>query len=119
MPLPLIIGIGVAIVGAVNTGAGIAGIKKTCDVKDKMRRAQSINGSNIYELKSEQESVTSAMDSLRKLELKILGSLKEWTEIIKDTKHLPKHALTDTTAHIPPLNIEKVTKVSVGVITVS
>ena len=85
----------------------------------KMKRAQSRNESNTYGLKSKQESVTSAMDLLRKLELKIFGSVKEWTEIIKDIENLPKHVFTNTTARIPSLNIEEVTKVSVGVITVS
>ena len=59
------------------------------------------------------------MDLLRKLELKIFGSVKEWTEIIKDIENLPKHVFTNTTARIPSLNIEEVTKVSVDVIAVS
>lgn len=59
------------------------------------------------------------MDALGKLELKILGSLKNWTEIVKEIENLPKHVLAGGSAHIPPLNIEEVGRVSVGAIAIS
>lgn len=120
MPLPLIIGIGAAIAGTVGAAGAVAGATEMYDANDKMKRAKRRHDSNIKEAETKQRTTVEVMDSLGKLELKILSSFKDFSDLIEKIQNRPVFKRYDKNGvHIPQYSKDDVAKVSVGAITVA
>lgn len=120
MPLPIwLIPValkGAAVVaGATGVGAAAHGAKKMKDANDTMKAAQSRHERNMTKFEKENETTTKEMDKLGKLELEILHSFSEFSDVFEQIKNRPifetysKNGVT-----LPKYDGEKIKEVSVG-----
>ena len=90
MPLPIWL-IPIALKGAAvvagTTGVGVAahGAKKMKDANDTAKAAQSRHERNMARFEKENETTTKNMDKLGKLELEILHSFSEFSDLFEQT----------------------------------
>ena len=94
MPLPIwLIPValkGAAVVaGAAGVGAAAHGAKKMKDANDTMKAAQSRHERNVARFENENETTTKDMDKLGKLELEILHSFSEFSDVFEQIKNRP------------------------------
>jgi hypothetical protein len=90
MPLPLIIGIGAAIAGAIGIGAGVNGGVKMKNASDTMKEAQSRNDKNLARFERRNKETSIVMDELGKEELKILQGFKHFSEVWEKIHNKPE-----------------------------
>lgn len=120
MPLPIwLIPValkGAAIVaGVAGVGATAHGAKKMKDANDTMKATQSRHERNMARFEKENETTTKDMDKLGKLELEILHSFSEFSDVFEQIKNRPifetysKNGVT-----LPKYDGEKIKEVSVG-----
>ncbi|MEG2765838.1 MAG: hypothetical protein RR910_08835 [Acidaminococcaceae bacterium] len=115
MPLPLILGIGAAIAGAVGIGTGIHGAVKMKDANDTMASVKRCHEQNIERFEKENKITSADMDKLGKLELEILHSFSTFSDVFEQIKNRPnfenysKNGIT-----LPKYDGEKLKEVSVG-----
>ena len=94
MPLPIWL-IPIALKGAAvvagTTGVGVAahGAKKMKDANDTAKAAQSRHERNMARFEKENETTTKNMDKLGKLELEILHSFSEFSDLFEQIKNRP------------------------------
>lgn len=115
MPIPLILGIGAAIVGTVGVGTGIHGAAKMKEANDTMESAKRRHDRNMDRFETENKTTSIDMDKLGKLELEILNSFSTFADIFEQIKNRPifenysKNGIT-----LPKYDGEKLKEVSVG-----
>ena len=99
--------------GAVGVGSAVHGAKKVKDANDTMKAANSRHEKNIAKFEKENEITSKAMDKLGKLELEILHSFSEFSDVFEQIKNRPifenysKNGVT-----LPKYDSEKIKEVS-------
>lgn len=115
MPLPLILGIAAVTAAVGGAGAGISGAVKMKDANDTMKLAKSKMERCQNMVDSGNKATTAAMDELGKLELKILNSFKEFSDVIERIQNRPKFKEVDVDGvKLPKYDLEEIKNVSVG-----
>lgn len=115
MPLPIIIGIGAAIAGAVGVGGAVKGGIKMKDANDTMKTAEARHQRNLDRFDEEQKKTTKKMDLLGKFELEILGSFKLFQDYIELIQNRPKFKeYRNGDCLIPRYDKEELKKASIG-----
>lgn len=115
MPLPLILGIGAAIAGAAGIGTGIHGAVKMKDASDTMNSTKRRHEHNIEKFERENKATNEKTDKLGKMELEILQSFSQFSDVFEQIKNRPifkpysKDGVT-----LPRYDGEKIKEVSVG-----
>ncbi len=115
MPLPLFLGVGAAIAGAVGAGTGIHGAVKMKDANDTMKAAQAkaLRCNEIFESKN--VDTTQAMDALGKKELEILQSFSEFSRLFEMIHNKPEFkSYSQDGIVLPKYNPEEIKEVSIG-----
>ena len=120
MPLPIWL-IPIALKGAAvvagTTGVGVAahGAKKMKDANDTAKAAQSRHERNMARFEKENETTTKNMDKLGKLELEILHSFSEFSDLFEQIKNRPTfETYSKNGVSLPKYDGEKIKEVSVG-----
>lgn len=115
MPLPLILGIGAAIAGVTGVGTGIHGAVKMKEANDMMKAANSRHEENIKKFEAASEKTNKAMDKLGKMELYILQSFSEFSDVIEKIQNRPQFKeYTRDGVELPKYDKEELKQVSVG-----
>lgn len=115
MPLPLIIGLGAAIVGAAGVGSGIRGGMKMKEANDTMKLADSYHKKNIARFERQSKRTSEQMDKVGQEELKILNSFEAFTQVFEKIHNKPQFKIMDKNGiELPQYNAEELKKVSVG-----
>ena len=87
MPLPLILGVGAALIGA---GSAIHGASEMKSASEKMKLAERRHERNMAEVNAASEPACKEMDELGTLELKILESFGEYSDTIEKIQNCPR-----------------------------
>ena len=120
MPLPIwLIPValkGAAVVaGTAGIGAAAHGAKKMKDANDTMKSAKSRHERNMEKFENENIATTKDMDALGKLELEILHSFSEFSDVFEQIKNRPTFdTYSKNGVTLPKYDGEKIKKVSVG-----
>lgn len=120
MPLPIwLIPValkGAAVVaGAAGVGAAANGVKKMKDANDTMESAKNCHERNMAKFEKENKTTTKDMDKLGKLELEILHSFSEFSDVFEQIKNRPTFdAYSKNGVTLPKYDGEKIKEVSVG-----
>lgn len=120
MPLPIwLIPValkGAAVVaGATGVGAAAHGAKKMKDANDTMKAAQSRHERNMVRLEKENGTTSKDMDKLGMLELEILHSFSEFSDVFEQIKNRPTfETYSKNGVTLPKYDGEKIKEVSVG-----
>lgn len=115
MPLPIIIGIGAAIAGAVGVGSGIHGAVKMKEANDTMSSADSRHKRNIARFEKQRDTTTFDMDNLGKKELEILKSFEKFSEVFEKIHNKPQFKTYDKNGvNIPEYSAEELKQASIG-----
>ena len=117
MPLPLIpliIGGAAALAGAGGVGAGIHGAVKMKDAKDTMESADRRHRRNIARFEEQNEVTTTEMDNLGTLELEILNSFSEFSDIFEKIHNRPEFNAIVSDVELPKYNPQELKNVSIG-----
>lgn len=103
------------VAGAVGVGAAAHGAKKMKDANDTMKAAQSRHERNMARFEKENETTTKDMDKLGKLELEILHSFSEFSDVFEQIKNRPTfETYSKNGVTLPKYDGEKIKEVSVG-----
>ena len=89
MPLPLFLGIGAAIAGAIGVGTSINGAVKMKNANNLMKSAKNQHEQDIKKFETKNKETTEVMDELGKLELEILHSFSDFSDIFEQIKNRP------------------------------
>lgn len=120
MPLPIwLIPValkGAAVVaGAVGVGTAAHGALKMRDANDTMKAVQSRHERNMAKFEKENEATVKDMDKLGKLELEILSSFSEFSDVFEQIKSRPTfESYSKNGVTLPKYDGEKIKNVSVG-----
>lgn len=115
MPLPLILGIGAAVAGVAGVGSGIHGAVKMKEASDTMQEAKNRHERNIRKFEEQNKYTTISMDKLGKLELDILHTFGEFSDVFEKIQNRPVFAeYNKNGVKLPTYNGEKLKEVSVG-----
>lgn len=115
MPLPLILGVGAAITGVVGVGTGVHGAVKMKDANDTMNQAKTRHEKNVKRFESNNKKTTKSMDKLGTLELEILHSFSDFSDLFEQIKNRPNfEEHTKEGIKLPKYDGEKLKEVSVG-----
>lgn len=115
MPLPLILGIGAAVAGITGLGSGIHGAVKMKEANDTMQEAKNRHERNLKKFKEQNEYTTISMDKLGKLELDILHTFGEFSDVFEKIQNRPVFAAYNKNGvKLPTYDGEKLKDVSVG-----
>lgn len=120
MPLPIwLIPValkGAAVVaGAAGVGAAANGVKKMKDANDTMEFAKNCHEQNMLKFEKESKTTTKNMDKLGTLELEILHSFSEFSNVFEQIKNRPTfEAYSKNGVTLPKYDGEKIKEVSVG-----
>lgn len=115
MPLPLILGIGAAIAGATGVGAGIHGAVKMKEANDTVKSAASQHEKNVEKFNQKSKAAEKTMDELGVLELKILNSFKDFSNLIEKIQECPLFkGYNKNEVNLPQYDKEELKKVSIG-----
>lgn len=115
MPLPLILGIGAAVAGVAGVGSGIHGAVKMKEASDTMQETKNRHERNIRKFEEQNKYTTISMDKLGKLELDILHTFGEFSDVFEKIQNRPVFAeYNKNGVKLPTYNGEKLKEVSVG-----
>lgn len=115
MPLPLIIGIGAAIAGIAGVGVGVNSGVKMKDAKNTMEVAKNIHDKNMQKFEAENIATSKVMDNLGEVELNVLKSFEEFSEIWSKIHNKPNFKNIDKgNIRIADYSAEDLIEVSVG-----
>lgn len=115
MPLPLILGVGAAIAGAAGVGTSIHGAVKMKEANDTIKVAETRHKNNIEKFQKKSESTNTAMDTLGKLELKILTGFNDFSNTIEKIQNRPQFKeYSKNGVTLPKYDKEELKTVSVG-----
>lgn len=115
MPLPIILGVGAALAGAVGVGSGIHGASKMKEANDTMKSAEERHKRNNAKLESCHKATNEEMDKLGKLELNILHGFDKFADMIERIQNRPEFKdIRVEGVELPKYNKEELQEVSVG-----
>ena len=121
MPLPLLWLIPVAIkgaavvAGAVGVGSAVRGASKMKDANDTMESAKIMHEQNMERFEKKNKATSKDMDKLGKLELEILKSFSEFSDVFELIKNRPIfESYSKNGVTLPEYDGEKIKEVSVG-----
>lgn len=115
MPLPLFLGIGAAVAGAAGVGSGIHGAVKMKEANDTMKLADGRHKRNLAQFEAQSNETNRDMDELGKLELEILNSFEDFSDVFEKIQNRPEFKeYTKDGVQIPEYNGEKMKEVSIG-----
>ena len=120
MPLPIwLIPValkGAAVVaGVTGVGAAAHGAKKMKDANNTMEAAKSCHERNMARFEKDNKTTSEDMDRLGKLELEILHSFSEFSDVFEQIKNRPSFAsYSKNGITLPKYDGEKIKEVSVG-----
>lgn len=115
MPLPMILGVAAAVAGIAGVGSGIHGGVKMKEAKNTMDAAQFFHERNMKHFEEESNETNEIMDQLGKLELDILKSFDDFSNIIEKIHNRPQFKKYNKNGvDIPEYDGEKLRDVSVG-----
>lgn len=115
MPLPLILGIGAAVAGVTGLGTGIHGAVKMKEANDTMNSAKSRHERNLKKFEEQNKYTTISMDNLGKLELDILHTFGEFSDVFEKIQNRPVFAeYNKNGVQLPTYDGEKLKEVSIG-----
>ena len=115
MPLPLFLGIGAAIAGAVGVGSGVHGAVKMKEANDTMKAAENRHKGNVERFEKENKLTSTDMDKLGKLELEILNSFQTFSDVFERIKNKPQFdKYSKDGISLPKYDREEIRKASVG-----
>ena len=115
MPLPLILGVGAIAAGVTGVGTGIHGAVKMKEANDTMEKAKACHAKNMHRFEKANCEANKSMDKLGRLELEILHSFQEFSDLFEPIKNRPyfepysKNGVT-----LPRYDGEELKEVSVG-----
>lgn len=113
--IPVVLKGGAVLAGVAGVGAAADGVQKMNDANDTMKNAQSRHEKNIARFEKENEETTKDMDKLGKLELEILHSFSEFSDVFEQIKNRPTfEAYSKSGVKLPKYDGEKLKEVSVG-----
>jgi hypothetical protein len=114
MPLPIVFAAAAVVAGAAGLGAGAAGgmdIKKAHDKEDAAKRLHEENCNRFVE---EGTKTDEAMDDLGSLELEVLESFGEFSDIVAKIQNAPEFASIDpSSVGLPRFNSDGLKEVAV------
>ena len=115
MPLPFILGAGAVIAGAAGVKTGISGAAKMKEANDTMKEAKERNDENMERFEKTSEKTNKSMDKLGKLELEILHSFSNFSDVFEKIKNRPIfEEYSKEGVELPKYDGEKLKEVSVG-----
>jgi hypothetical protein len=115
MPLPLILGTIAAIAGITGVGAGVKGGIDMINAKDTLNKAKRRDEKNQQHQEFVFELALKSMDKLGKLEMEILSSFKDFSDIVEKIKNRPSFAeIKIGKVSIPRLDLNEIKETSVG-----
>lgn len=115
MPLPLILEVGAIAAGVTGVGSGIHGAVKMKEANDTMEKAKVCHAKNMHRFEKANCEANKSMDKLGRLELEILHSFQEFSDLFEPIKNRPyfepysKNGVT-----LPRYDGEELKEVSVG-----
>lgn len=115
MPLPIILGIVAAAAAAGGIGTGVHGAVKMKGANDTVKSAAKRHERNIQRFESCNCKTAKSMDALGKMELDILSSFQQFSELFEQIQNRPdfKEFESDS-VDLPHYDKEEISKVSVG-----
>ena len=115
MPLPLFLGIAAAVAAAGGIGTGVHGAVKMKDANDTVKSAAERHNKNIKRFESCNSKTAENMDALGKLELDILVSFQQFSDMFERIQNRPSFKeFTSESVDLPHYDKEEFAKVSVG-----
>lgn len=115
MPLPFILGVGAAIAGVAGIGSGISGAAKMKEANDVMDSLKRRDEKNRTRLEEQQKITNQDMDKVGNLEMGIMKSFQEFSDIFEKIKNRPTfETYSKNGVHIPEYDGKKINDVSVG-----
>ena len=113
--VPIIVKGAAAAAGAAGVGSAVHGVAKMKEANDTMESAKNRHERNMEKFEKENKTTTEGMDRLGKLELEILHSFGEFSDIFEQIKNRPefeKYSKNGVT--LPKYEGEKLKEVSIG-----
>lgn len=89
MPLPLFLGIAAAVAAAGGIGTGVHGAVKMKGANDTVKSAGERHNKNIQRFESCNSRTAGSMDALGKLELDILASFQQFSDMFEQIQNRP------------------------------
>lgn len=115
MPLPIILGIAAGIAAVGGVGSGISGAVKMKDANDTMESAKRKMENSQDRVKRSDKEATASMDKLGTLELNILSSFQEFSDIIERIQNRPQFKDIEINGvKLPKYDPTDIKKVSIG-----
>lgn len=115
MPLPLILGAAAVVAGLTGVGSGIHGAVKMKEANDTMRSADVHHQQNLARFEKQSAVTNTDMDVLGNLELEILKSFEDFTEVFGKIQNKPQFKpYSKDGVNIPKYDGEKLKEVSIG-----
>ena len=115
MPLPLLLGAGAAILGALGIGGVAHGGMKAKEAKDTMKAVQNRYEWNMDRAEKANIITTQAMDELGKKELEILNSFIDFADVFEQIKNRPCfETYKKSNITLPQYDGEKLKKILIG-----
>ena len=115
MPLPFILGAVAAGAGLAGVAGGVSGAKKMKDANDTMKVAERRHQDNVNRFTKESDSTNEVMDKLGELELEILKSFDDFSDMIEKIQNRPEFKQYSKDGIVlPKYNKEELKKVSIG-----
>lgn len=113
--IPLGLKAGATVAGVTGVGSAVFGAKKMKDANDTMKEAQERHERNMANFKLQNEVTATNMDKLGKLELEILHSFSEFSDVFEQIKNRPVfETYSKNGIELPKYDEEKIKEVSVG-----
>ena len=113
--IPVALKSAAVVAGAAGVGATAHGAKKMKDANDTMEAAKSRHEKNMARFEKENQTTTNDMDKLGKLELEILHSFSEFSDVFEQIKNRPSfETYSKNGVTLPKYDGEKIKEVSVG-----
>ena len=115
MPIPVVVAAIAAVAGVAGIGAGVAGGFDIKKAHDKEAAAKKLHAKNQERFHCAEESTNKAMDDLGNLELEVLESFGEFSDIVGKIQNAPEFATFDTSdSGLPTFNAEGIKEVAVA-----
>lgn len=115
MPLPLVLGIVAAVAAAGGIGTGVHGAVKMKGANDTVKSVDERHNKNMRHFESCNSRTAGSMDTLGKLELDVLASFQQFSDLFEQIQNRPsfKEFACDS-VDLPHYDKEEISKVSVG-----
>jgi len=118
MPLwfiPVAIKTAAVVAGVVGVGSAVHGASKMKEANDTMKSAKEHHDQNMKRFEKENKATSREMDKLGKLELEILHSFSDFSDVFEQIKNRPSFASYEKNGvTLPQYDGEKLKEVSVG-----